>query len=596
MNDFKFIWKLITGDEKKRLFFILLLIIGSSFIEFLGVASIMPFLTVLGKPSIIHENEWLSKVFNELSFESDRNFTIFLGVVICFIYIIRAIYNIIVTRERLVFSNEILKTSSKKLLETYLSISFLEYLQSNTSIMMKNITKEINVIRTSLLMMIEIIKELATFIVISITLFFIEPQLTFFSGIVFVSTVLLVSKITKLRLVETGRAAEKSNRFVFKTGNEAITGYKEIVLSQNYKYFIKTFMKNLDVYTKCNIRLLLLKVIPTITIEAVFSVSIIVFVFYLMATRESLVEVLPLLGLYAMAAQRVIPSLNKINGGVAQLRSIKGGVEALRKEFSTKRRNITDRSYVEKKTLKKRVLLNDVSFKYDENKKNALSNVTLEISKGDSIGIVGGSGSGKTTLIHAFLGLLSPDSGEVILDDESLNEESFPGFQKNISYIPQNIFLIDDTVLANIAFGIPQDEIDFSKIDQVLEDSQLVGLVEKLPNGIHEIIGDKGARLSGGEKQRIGIARALYLDSEIIVLDEATSALDNETEQKFQQSIEKISKTKTMITIAHRISTIRNCDRIIIMKNGSIVGEGRYENLLQNNQEFLKISQLGERN
>ncbi len=591
MNSYKFIWKLISSEEKRKLFFILVLIIGFSFIELLGVASVMPFLTILGSPEVIHENHWLSLSYRFFGFSSDKSFTVFIGIVICSIFILRAFYSTLVTYQRLVFSNEILRSTSKSLLEIYLSISFQDYLKKNSSIMMKNITKEINVIRTTLLIFIEVIKEVCTFIAISLTLFFIEPSLTIVSGLAFVITFLVISKVTKSKLLVAGRDSEKSNRYVFKTGNESIMGHKEIVLSQKHDYFVSTFLKNLDVYILANIRVLMLRVVPTIAIEALFSVSIFGFIFYLMATKESLVEVLPILGVYAMAAQRVVPSLNKVNAGIAQLRSIRGGIEVLQKEFELNSAELKCHGMNDNITLNERIKIKDVSFRFDGAETNALDGVSLEIKKGQTVGIVGGSGSGKTTLVNTLIGLLKPDKGVIEVDGLQLDSFNYPHFQKNISYIPQSIFLIDDTILANIAFGVEEKEIDYEKVREAIKSAQLEELVNSLPNGLNQNVGDMGNRISGGEKQRIGIARALYLDSEIIVLDEATSALDNETEARFQESVEKLSKDKTIIMIAHRISTIKNCDNVVVMENGKIVAQGSYEALKNSNEHFKKVSQ-----
>lgn len=594
MKSYKFIWKLISLDEKRKLFFILALIVGFSFIELLGVASVMPFLTILGSPEIIHENYWLSYAYKFFNFKTDKSFTVFVGLSICAIFILRAFYSILVAHQRLRYSNDILKSTSKKLIEIYLTISYQDYLKKNTSIMMKNITKEINVIRTTLLIFIEVVKEICTFLAISVTLFFIEPGLTLVSGVIFVLVFLVISKVTRGKLLEAGRESERSNRFVFKTGNESISGHKEIVLGQKYHHFVSTFLDYLDVYINANIRVLMLRIVPTVAIEAIFSVSIFIFIFYLMATKESLVEVLPILGVYAMAAQRVVPSLNKVNTGVAQLRSIRGGIEVLQREFEHDAIEIRELNEEDKLDLEDRITIKNLTFKYDGAGSNALDNVSLEIKKGQSIGIVGGSGSGKTTLVNTVLGLFKPDSGSIEVDGEILDTDNYPLFQKSISYIPQSIFLIDDTILSNIAFGVDEKDIDHEKVNYAVKAAQLDSLITKLPNGLNQNVGDMGNRISGGEKQRIGIARALYLDSSVIVLDEATSALDNETEARFQESVEKFSKDKTIIMIAHRISTIKNCDTVIVMDKGKIVAQGSY-NSLMDNEHFKRISQLESR-
>jgi ATP-binding cassette subfamily C protein len=332
--------------------------------------------------------------------------------------------------------------------------------------------------------------------------------------------------------------------------------------------------------------------LPRLLIEGLVMGSVLLVVGFMLLLKQDMQTLIPTLGLFAMAAVRLMPSMNRILSGLTSARYYSASVNNIYhdlKELENVPSSPNERVVSESFSFNQSIKLENISFRYHGAEKDSLKDVSLTILKGQSIAFVGPSGAGKTTIVDALLGLLEPGSGRVLVDGVNINT-NLAGWQQKIGYIPQPIYLSDDTIKRNVAFGVEDDKIDDEQVWTALRAAQLEDFIVSLPDKLDTLVGEHGVRISGGQRQRIGIARALYHNPEILVLDEATAALDNETESEVTKAIEALSGTKTIIAIAHRLTTVRNFDCLFFMKDGKIVDAANFENLLQNNIDFQKMA------
>jgi ABC-type multidrug transport system fused ATPase/permease subunit len=293
-------------------------------------------------------------------------------------------------------------------------------------------------------------------------------------------------------------------------------------------------------------------------------------------------SILSTMGLFTLAIFRVLPSLNRIATSIQSIRFSMASIDVVAEEFSTNAQYYneqTENLSSESISFEDEITIRNLSYAFQPEQKNILNNISLTITKNSSVGIIGETGSGKSTLINLLLGLLRADNGEILIDGMPMRS-NLRAWQEKIGYVAQNIILLDSSIKRNIAFGVEEDEIDDGRVKEVIKIAKLEKFLENLPDGMNTIIGENGARLSGGQRQRLGIARALYRDSEIIILDEATSALDNETESEFMDTINALSNQKTLIIIAHRLSTLKSCDLIYKLEDGTVLKSGSAEEML----------------
>ncbi len=344
-----------------------------------------------------------------------------------------------------------------------------------------------------------------------------------------------------------------------------------------------------------------LQMIPRLFLEvlAVLSLSLTILFFYI--EGNSIKSILPTITLMTVIIIRMLPVFVNLNAGFNNLKYFRSGFDALKNEYINLDKNNqtyqNEENYFDKNKFAEinKININNVNFRYSKNEEKILKNISIQVNKGEFIGIIGKSGAGKSTLIDIILGLLKPEEGKILVNEKNI-DLNYKEWQKNIGYVPQDVYLLDDTIKRNIALGKEDKEIDEKKLYSAVELSQLKEFVEDLPDKSNTIMGDRGARISGGQKQRIGIARALYNNSEIIIFDEATSALDIETEKKIIDDIYKLKKNRIIIFITHRTSSLRNCDKIFVISNGKLVDEGAYHDVLSRNQNLNEINQYNDKN
>ena len=362
---------------------------------------------------------------------------------------------------------------------------------------------------------------------------------------------------------------------------QSVFGYIDIILTNSKEYYTNQYKKHLNKSIKLNVKIFTLMSIPSKIIEVAIISAMTILIIIALKTNLEKQEILNFLGLFAIAAYKLIPSLNKITVSTLSFKSYQFTLNHLSKTLSNKTFENNSTPKQTEVTFNEKITINNLSFEYKKNEP-ILNALTFDIHKGETIGIIGKSGSGKTTLMNILLGLYNSTQGTIKIDNSLLSKTTKESWYRKIGYVQQNIFLLDASIKENIAFGTDSNEINIEKINQAIDAANLSELIESLPHGINTKVGELGNLISGGQKQRIGIARALYSNAEVLLFDEATSALDNETEQQITQTLSKLSednKKLTIIVIAHRYSTLQNCDRIIELENGKIKSIKQYNDL-----------------
>jgi ATP-binding cassette, subfamily B, bacterial PglK len=590
----KKVLKLLTALERKRLLMLIGVMIVSAIVEVAGIASIMPFLGLITNPGMVQENKILHYFYTALNFKSTNRYLIFVGVIVLFILIVSNLLVFTTNWGLARFSWMRSHSISSRLLFNYLYQPYKFFLNQNTALLGKNILSEVSlVVKGVFIPFLDILSRGIVAIFIFTMLVIVKPLLALSLIIILGGAYTLTYRIIKHRLNIIGKVRHETNAYRFKAINEAFGDIKLVKLMGYENFFIKRYSLCSVEYAKSNATNNIIELIPKYIVEVLAFGGIIVVVLYLLATGGGLGELLPLIGLYAFSMYRLLPSIQAIFAGTAMIRFNSKALDALYFDmFSFSNTDIySSNKKIQAIPFKKELKFENVTFIYPEAAKPIIKNLNIKIDINTSVAFVGVTGAGKTTLANIILGLLKPDSGRITVDGTEINDENTPSWQKNLGYIPQDIYLQDDTIKRNITFGIPDQKVNIDSVIQAAKIANIHDFIEnQLPDKYDTIVGERGVRLSGGQKQRIGIARAIYSNPGVLVLDEATSALDGATEKDVFKAIENIAKTKTLIIIAHRLTTIQDCDVIYVMDNGNMVGEGTYNDLMESNKYFRKIA------
>ena len=432
------------------------------------------------------------------------------------------------------------------------------------------------------------VSKVAIVIFIAILLLYVNPKLSIVISVTLTIAYGIVYYVVREYLRGIGELSTKATFEKYKFTDEAFSGIKDIKLRGTETEFIKKYSQPAKKFAEYSATSAVISLLPRYAIETLAFGGLLLIVIFLISTSENFMSVIPLVALYALAGYRIMPGLQQIYHSIAQIRYNTPALDILLKDLknSTYNKNITDGKLISLPKIKKEIEFKSVYFKYPNSNDQILENINVKIRSNSLTAFVGKTGSGKTTLIDILLGLLPINKGDILVDNIKLKEDNFSSWQKKLGYVPQNIFLTDDTLKNNIAFAVPDNQVDHKKIINAAKLAELENYISTLPDKYNTYVGEKGIRISGGQIQRVGIARALYYNPEIIVLDEATSALDNLTEKNIMDSLKKLSKSKTIIIIAHRLSTIKNCDQIYFLEKGRVSAEGNYNELIKNSKSF----------
>ncbi len=571
----------LDRKQKINLGILLIIIFIGAFVELLGVSAVMPLINVAMQPETIDE-KWYFILISKYTGITDANqMILFLAVLLIIIYILKNIYVMAMysLQYRFVFNNQ--QRLSVRMMKSYMQQDYLFHVSKNVAEFQRNITSDVNGFFTVALNVLQFLAEFSVSAVLVIFLLIQDWVSTIAVAALLFLFMGIFTIFFKKVLVKIGEENRQTNVLVSKWLLQAFSGIKEIKVTNREKFFVANYNESYKKFAKIQRQQSILTYMPKPVMETVCICSLMLAMIIKIAIMKSdIVSFVTTLSVFAVAAFRMLPSFNKITGYISSMMFNKTAIDSVYRDLK-EIEQLMERKTIEQEdtvniTLNKSIRFNDVSFHYSESDKWILKNANLEIQKNTSIALIGASGAGKTTAADLILGILEPQEGTVTIDGVDI-KKCMKSWHEEIGYIPQVIYLMDDTIRANVAFGIPESEIDDAAIEKALQEAQFDQFVHALPDGLDTMIGDRGVKLSGGQRQRIGIARALYRNPNVLVLDEATSALDSATEREVMEAIDGLHGTRTLIVIAHRLSTIRKCDKIYEVGNGGFTERDKAE-------------------
>lgn len=565
---------LLTTSQKKQVIILgFLLLIGTVF-EMAGLGILIPALGLMLTPDIGLKYPFFKPYLIFLGNPTQVQLVIGGMIVMVLIYLLKSIFLVFLTWRQSKFTTELSADLGYKLFNGYLHQPYSFHLNRNSAFLIRNIQSDIAQFSNVCQSAITLSLEFSLLAGVALLLIVAEPFGAMIVTVFFAISAFFFQRITKKKLLFWGKQKQLLSGLVNKDLQQGFGGVKDIKVLGREDEFLREFKGHNETFYKILSRISTLNLVPRSYLELLAVIGLAGLIVLLVLQGRSLELLIPTIGIFVAAAFRMIPSVNRIMSSMQTIRFSKPVIDMLFDEFTliNHTRNSFPKSSSPIVVFKNLVELKGLCFMYKDTQSKAIDNICVEIRKGESIGLVGPSGSGKSTMVDLILGLLTPQSGKILIDGKDIHE-NLRHWQDQIGYVPQSIFLIDDTIRKNIALGIPEEKIDVKLLESALEAAQLGGFIKTLPDQLETIVGERGVRLSGGQRQRIGIARALYHQPEILVLDEATSALDTETEEKVMEAVNKLKGNKTLILIAHRISTLANCDRIYNLKMGKIVNE-----------------------
>jgi len=592
MGTFKKLFILLNHHERKSAGLLVIMILIMALLDMIGVASILPFIAVLTNPSLIETNVILNTMFQISSFfgvDTNQQFLFALGILVFALLIISLTFKALTTYVQVRFVNMREFSIAKRLVESYLHQPYSWFLTRNSADLGKTILSEVgNIVGSGLKPLMDLIAKGTVAIALIILLIIADPILALIVGFSLSAAYLLIFYFMHRYLNHIGKESLKNNELRFIAVSEAFGAAKEIKVGSLEKIYIKSFSNPAQVFARARTSVIVISQLPRFILEAFAFGGILMIILYIMTQTGSFNSALPIITLYVFAGYRLMPALQNIYSSFTQLTFVGPSLDKLHEDI--KKLSLFDKNQDQEiLSFNKKIVLKNIYYSYPNTSRTALKDINLTIPVKSTVGLVGTTGSGKTTTIDIILGLLEAQKGVLEVDGKVITLQNSRSWQRSIGYVPQHIYLSDDTIAANIAFGVEPKDISKEVLEKVSKIANLDKFIlEELPNQYQTTIGERGIRLSGGQRQRIGIARALYHNPKVLILDEATSALDNQTESEVMNAINNLSKNMTTILIAHRLSTVKNCDKIFLLEKGKIIDEGTFEELININESFSK--------
>jgi ATP-binding cassette subfamily C protein len=590
--------KLAYIIDKKRawqLVGLFCLTLGGTFAETLGIGVILPFIYLLTEPDILQENMYLNQIYTAVGASSVAEFLIWISVGIIIVFVLKNLYLGMLTYWRGRFIAGMRAHLSQRMLGAYLYSPYTFYLQRNTAEIIRNINNEAASVCQNIVMKILVLTtDILMIISIGALIILVDPLSFLIVALLLGIFTAGFYRVFQKRVNTLAKERQTISRQRIKSLYQGLNGIKESKTLGREQYFVDIFAHHSRFLERIEYTSQTINVLPRLLNETLMVSSAMFVIISALIQGRDIQTILPTLLLFAAAAYRLIPKVSQITISMASIRANFVSLDVVYDDLVSLERptipHTRERSVLTQQADHEHpaIVLNDVSYRYPEATTYALRDVTMTVPKNISVGLVGASGAGKTTLVDIILGLLPPTTGHVLVYGHDL-QEYVAAWRQIVGYIPQNIYLTDDTIRSNVAFGLPEEQIRDEQVWNALEIAQLKDLVLQLPKGLHTLVGERGVRLSGGQRQRIGIARALYHNPEVLVMDEATAALDNETERSFVQAIEALREKKTIVIIAHRLSTVRSCDQLYLLKDGKVVDVGTYDELLRTSSDFKSM-------
>ncbi|MFQ3789812.1 ABC transporter ATP-binding protein [Halomonas sp. A29] len=593
------LYSLLTPGQRRRLLRLQGLIVIMAFAEIASVIAIGPFMSVVGDMSRLQGEGWLAQAYQWSGLESPERFLTLLGASVLLVLLVAALFSMYTTWRLSLYGARVGAELSSRLYRYYLHQPWLFHAGGSSSRLINRASQEVQRVTTKIINpFMQLNAKLVMVTCMTLTIFIYNPVVAASGIVIFIVTYLLLYKTVRRFLISNGRRVSRSQAKRFKLMTEGFGGIKDLLLLRRQATFTRQFDKASQQVARGQGVTQGLSEAPRYAIEMVAFGSVILLVLYLLnAHQGNLGTILPALSIYALAGFKMLPAYQKIYSSISNIRGNMAAYETIRDDLVASHAHAEAEAAGTGSTVPPLVpttsiRLDDVHFHYPGKRVAALNGLSLTIPVGSRVGLVGESGSGKSTAVDLLLGLIEPQQGRILVDGKPLTEITLLRWQASIGFVPQHIFLADATILENVAFGVPRDEIDVGRAEEAVRMAQLDELLASLPEGLETHVGERGVQLSGGQRQRIGIARALYRNASVLVLDEATSALDGITEQRVMADIDAIAGGKTLVMIAHRLTTVKNCDVIHMLDQGRVVDSGTYDELVARNVTFRMMANL----
>ena len=591
----KQLFVLLTDKQLKQFYLLQVLVVIMAFTELLGIASIAPFMALVGDISILETNGIFAQLYKMSGLNNPMDFLFYTGVIVLVMLAFSTVISMFTTWRLSIFGARIGTEIADRLYSYYMQQSWQFHASGSSAQLTKQVSTEAARISSQIVQPLMIMNSklvLALFISISIVIY--DPVIAILGLFIFSLAYFVLYRLVRQKLESNGQQLSEVSTQRFRLMNEGFGGIKDVLLLNRSHDFITRFHDSGKVFARAQGTNIAISQVPRYFIELIAFGAMISLVLVLIKVHSgNLGEVLPILAVYALAAFKLLPALQQIYSSLSQIKGNTAAFEAVKDDL--------ERSFDSQKTssdtvvstpidLKRSIKLSNIEFTYPGKERPAVDGVNMSIPVNSVIGLVGSSGSGKSTLIDLLLGLLTPQQGGIYVDDVRITADNKRAWQDLLGFVPQSIFLSEGSIAENIAFGIPAKDISLKQVNKALNLANLTELVEQLPDGVNTRVGERGVQLSGGQRQRIGIARALYHEAEVLVFDEATSALDGITEKIVMDAIHEFSGQKTIIMIAHRLKTVEKCDLIYFMEHGKIIDHGTYQELVVRNVKFKEMA------
>ena len=578
------LWQDISKRRKYQFLLLFFLMLFGALTEIMTIGMVVPFLGVLTNPDLVFSyplvNEFVLKLNINSSEELILPITIMFILMATFSGIIRFLLLWLSTRLSMSTAVDL----SVRIYKRTLRQNYETHLSRNSSEILSGITlKTGSVVSYIIFQCLGILTAMILSLSLLITMILIDPFIAIASfgglGVSYIA----ISFIINNKLHKNGQYIADEQTKVVKQIQEGLGGIRDILIHGTQNVFVNLFLKSESKLRYSIGSNNILSSGPRFIIETLFIILFVILAYKVSYRPGGISEIIPILGAFALAAQKSLPLLSKAYHSWSKIIGNRPVLKDTLDLLNQPTKKNENKETVKPLQFNNEIQLSEVSFKYNENKNEVLKNISMTIKKGSRVGLIGGTGSGKSTLIDIIMGLLVPYKGQIYIDNTTIDLKNRKSWQRNVAHVPQSVFLSDGSFMENIAFGVDQSDIDLKRVKNVAKQAQIEDFILQLPNGFNSLVGERGARLSGGQCQRIGIARALYKNTSLLILDEATSALDTKTENTLMEIINNLDQNLTIIIIAHRVSTLNKCDIIYKIENGKIINQGNYENMIKNN-------------
>ena len=596
ISRFKKLLFLISGKGRFKFFILLAAMFINSLLEMIGVGSIPVFILIISNPEKIMQHQWAAPFVGLFDITTSKSLLTWGAVFLIGLFVAKNVFLslLIYIKTRIIYNEQV--RLGNRLFKAYMKASYPFFLNRNSAELLRNVNNETRLIISGVILpLLQTVLDGLVLVMIVILLMAVEPVVSLLAFAILGSVSFIFIRFTNKKNKAYGKEARQHRRRMNKIVLEGISGIKDIIVMGRENSFLSRYNFS-AVRTAITLRYKqMISQLPKPFMETIAVVGMLLIVLMLLVLGRDINSLLPVLTLFAVAAMRLLPVLKDIVAAYTDIRYNVYAIDPVYNDLKLLEKDADRQLKKEKKIditpypFVSEIVFKNVSYRYPQGNVQAVRNINLNIPKGAVVGLVGPSGAGKTTLVDILLGLLKPQEGKVLADKQDIFAD-VRRWRKNVGYIPQFIHLNDDTIRRNIAFGLPDDEIDEALVWEAINASQLEEFVRELPKGLDTVVGERGTRLSGGQRRRIGIARALYGNPPVLIMDEATSALDNITEKYVIDALDKLRGDRTIIIIAHRLTTVRNCDVVYLMNEGRILEQGSYEYLLKSSKEFRKMN------